>query len=99
MKDNNADGPESLIDMKTAKLSVVDHSHDDDWKRFPLMRLYERNIAETTSYLWTQLCLSYPTPPNIKLGGEVCLDDPELRRVLMRGQSSNESCWLINNSI
>jgi len=36
MNDDNADGPESLIDMKAAKLSVVRHLHDDDCRRFSL---------------------------------------------------------------
>ena len=53
IKDDNADGPESLIDMKTAKLSVVSHLHDNDRNRFSLIRLYSRYIVGTTSNLWT----------------------------------------------
>jgi len=45
MKDNNANGPESLIDMKTPKFSVVCHLYDDDQKSFFLMRFYLRYIT------------------------------------------------------
>jgi len=48
MKDDNADGSESLIDMKTVKWSVVRHLQDNDRKRFSLMWLYWRYITGTT---------------------------------------------------
>jgi len=95
LKEDNVDGPESLIDMMTAKLSVVRHLHDNDRLRFSLMRLYWRYIAGTSSDLQTKPCLGYLTTSNVKSEGEVCQDNPELRRVLTRGQSSNECCWLI----
>jgi len=51
MKDDNADGPEHFIDMKTVKLCVVRHLYDNDLKRFSLMRLYWRYIAGTCNLL------------------------------------------------
>jgi len=47
MKDNHANRQESLIDMKTVALSVICHLHDNDGKRFYLMRLDWGYIAET----------------------------------------------------
>jgi len=49
IKDDNADWAESLINMKTAKLSLVSHLHDNDQKRLSLRWLYWRYIAGTTS--------------------------------------------------
>ena len=98
MTDHNANGLGSLIDMKTTRLFVVHHLHDNDQKRFSFMLFYERYIAGATSNFWTQQCLSYPTPQNVILDGEVCQDDPELRRVLTRSQNSDGCCWLINYS-
>jgi len=53
MKDDNADGPESLIDIKAVKLSVVCHLQGNDRKRFSLIWLYWRYITGTASDLRT----------------------------------------------
>jgi len=81
--------------MKSAQWASVPHSDDNDQKRFDLLRLYRRSIAETTSDLQTLSYPSYPTTRNVKFDSEVSQNTPQLRSVLMSGQRSDGCCWLI----
>jgi len=53
MRDDKADGPKGLIEMKTARFSVVRPLHDNDRKRVALRPMYWSNIAGTISDLQT----------------------------------------------